>query len=124
MTYRLYAVRVFSLRWQNAVRFYRDVVEFPVAFLSEDAGWAEFDLGAARLALERCDPEDPEAAGLVGRFVGVSVQVDDIMDVYETLSGRGVEFLGPPERQPWGGTLAHFRDPDGNVITLLGSDSG
>jgi predicted enzyme related to lactoylglutathione lyase len=29
--------------------------------------------------------------------------------------------LAPPEKQPWGGIVAHFRDPDGNVITLLGS---
>ena len=31
-----------------------------------------------------------------------------------------VEFLAPPEKQPWCGSLAHFRDPDGNVLTLLG----
>jgi hypothetical protein len=33
---------------------------------------------------------------------------------------RGVEFLSPPERQPSNGTLAHLRDPDGNILTLLG----
>jgi hypothetical protein len=31
-----------------------------------------------------------------------------------------VVFDGPPERQIWGGTLAHFRDHAGNVLTLLG----
>ena len=49
---------------------------------------------------------------MVGRFVGVSA--------YETLAARGVDFVGPPEKQPWGGVLAHLRDPDGNILTLLG----
>jgi len=26
-----------------------------------------------------------------------------------------------PEKQPWGGSLAPFRDPDGNVLTRAGS---
>jgi len=28
----------------------------------------------------------------------------------------------PPEKQYWGGILAEFRDPDGNVVTLVGRD--
>ena len=35
-------------------------------------------------------------------------------------SDKGVGFVGPPEAQPRGGVLAHFRDPDGNVLTLPG----
>ncbi len=30
------------------------------------------------------------------------------------------EFTMPPTKQPWGGVLAHLKDPDGNVLTLLG----
>ena len=71
--------------------------------------------------MERCDPADPEASALVGRFVGVSIQVEDIDSTYESLRSKGVVFHGEPEKQSWGGTLAHFEDPDGNVITLLGS---
>ena len=36
-----------------------------------------------------------------------------------TLEARGVTFDGPPERQAWGGVLAHFQDPDGNILTLV-----
>jgi Glyoxalase/Bleomycin resistance protein/Dioxygenase superfamily len=35
------------------------------------------------------------------------------------LQGRPIEWLGSPERQPWGGLLSHFKDPDGNVLTLV-----
>jgi len=120
MIYRLAVVRIFSFRWDESLAFYRGRVGLPVAALSEEAGWAQFDLGTAQMVLERCDPADPESRELVGRFVGVSVEVENIQQTYERPMAAGVEFVGPPERQPWGGTLAHFRDPDGNILTLLG----
>jgi lactoylglutathione lyase len=75
----------------------------------------------AQLVLERVDPSDAEGRALVGRFVGVTLEVPDVLATYEHLVARGVDFVEPPEKQPWGGILAHFRDPDGNVLTLSGS---
>ena len=120
--FRLYAVRVFSIRWEESLAFYRDVLGFPVFFADSDLGWAQFELGGAYLGLERAQPDEEESGEYVGRFVGVSIEVDDINALYDRLVARGVEFLGPPARQPWGGTLAHFKDPDGNVLTLLGNE--
>ncbi len=119
MDYRLYLVRVFSTRWEEALAFYRDTLQWPLSYVDEDLGWAQFSLGECDIGLERCDPEHPETAELVGRFVGCSIEVSDAQSAYDTLRGRGVEFVEPPEQQPWGGVLAHFRDPDGNVLTLL-----
>ncbi len=75
----------------------------------------------AQLVLERVDPSDSEGRALVGRFVGVSLEVPDVLATYERLVARGVDFVEPPEKQAWGGMLAHLRDPDGNVITLVGT---
>jgi catechol 2,3-dioxygenase-like lactoylglutathione lyase family enzyme len=121
VAYKLYAVRIFSHHWEESLAFYRDQLGLPVVFADSAMGWAQFDVGSANLGLERSDPSDPEAAALVGRFVGVSLEVDDIDAVYAELTGKGVIFLGEPEAQPWGGVLAHFKDPDQNVLTLLGS---
>ena len=120
MDYRLSVVRVFVTDWERAVRFYTETLEMPLAFRSDEFGWAQFATGQGQLAIERIDPADPEAPALLGRFVGVSLAVEDIAEVHETLAGRGVEFLGAPTQQPWGGVLAHLKDPDGNVLTLLG----
>jgi hypothetical protein len=30
------------------------------------------------------------------------------------------KFHAPPEKQEWGGTLAHLKDSAGNVLTLVG----
>ena len=120
MTYRAYAVRVFSLNWPESLGFYRDIIGFKLSFVDEAIGWAQFVLGSVNLGLERCDAADPEAADLVGRFVGLSIEVEDLAATYAALTAKGVVFTGPPEKQSWGGTLAHFKDPDGNVLTLLG----
>lgn len=121
MDYKLYAVRVFVRDWERSLEFYSETLGMPIVFSGPDAGWAELDTGAAHLALERVSPDDEESAELVGRFVAASLRVDDIETTYRELRSRGVEFLSEPEAQPWGGTLAHFRDLDGNVLTLLGS---
>jgi lactoylglutathione lyase len=116
----LYAVRVFVRDWDGTCSFYRDVLGLPERFADGNMGWAEYDLGGPCFGVERVDPADPEAQRLMSRNLGVSLRVDDINGTYETLHSRGVDFLAPPEKQPWGGSLAHFRDPEGNVLTLLG----
>ena len=121
MDYKLYAVRVFTTDWDRSVAFYRDQVELGLKFADESMGWAEFDLGGPSLGIERVDGDDPETRNLVGRFIGISIAIPDMDQTYATLKERGVEFLSAPERQPWGGVLAHFKDPDDNVLTLLGS---
>lgn len=121
MKFRLYAIRVFCFDWTETLAFYRDQVGFEVFYADEAQGWAQFDLGDVYLGLERLSRDDPEASTLVGRFVGTSVQVENIHEVVATLKSRGVPFSGEPEVQPWGGVLAHIQDPAGNVVTLMGS---
>ena len=123
MKYHLYLVRIFVTDWPAALAFCRDTLEMPVDFESEEMGWAELGIEGSSLALERVADDDEEGRSMVGRFLGVSLEVDDVEAVYKTLCERGVTFSGPPARQPWGGTLAHFEDPEGNVLTLLGGNA-
>ncbi len=77
-----------------------------------------YDCGIT-LIVEHVDPNEPGHEGLVGRFTSCSFAASDIAATYRDLVARGVEFLNPPEKMPWGGTLAHFKDPSGNVLTLV-----
>ena len=45
--------------------------------------------------------------------------VADIHAVAARLAEAGVEFIRQPEQESWGGWVATFRDPDGNVLQLL-----
>ncbi|MBP7864147.1 hypothetical protein KA183_20850 [bacterium] len=37
------------------------------------------------------------------------------------MQARGVDFTQEPSTQAWGGTIATFQDPDGNILTLMES---
>jgi predicted enzyme related to lactoylglutathione lyase len=49
--------------------------------------------------------------------MNMSYACDDIVNTYETLKARGVEFEGAPEKQPWG-TYAIFKDSEGNRFVI------
>ncbi len=116
---KIYAIRIFVTQWQEACNFYGELLGLPERYRNDEFGWAEYDLEGPCLGLERCAADDQESLSYVGRFVGVSLMVDDIQSTYRSLQDKGVPFDGPPEKQTWGGTLAFCRDPDGNVLTLI-----
>jgi lactoylglutathione lyase len=113
----LRAVRIFVGDLERARRFYRDVLELREKSAAPE--WAVFDIDGQDIILEAVADDDPERE-LVGRLLAVSFAVDDIDGAYRNLVARGVSFPEPPMTQPWGGTLAFPRDPDGNVLTLVG----
>ena len=55
----------------------------------------------------------------IGRNTGVWFFTSDIQSTYEELKSKGID-ITKPEKQEWGGTLAHFEDPAGNILTLVG----
>ena len=119
MEMKLYAIRIFVEDWQKACRFYEETLGLTCEFKDDSFGWAEFDVGGAKFGIERCDRADHPQAHLIGRFIGASLQVKDAFEAYEILKSKGVEFTEPPEKQDWGGVLAHFKDTSGNIITLM-----
>ena len=114
---RLFA---FPPAWAEVVAFYADTLGLRRRVLDKKKGFAVFALGPRdTLSIERANPKDREEKKLVGRFVGVSIEVDDIHRAYGKLEAAGVMFDAAPQAQSWGGILTHFRDPAGNVLTLL-----
>jgi len=47
----------------------------------------------------------------------VVFEVDNVKATYEALKGKGVEFVQPPERAPWG-EHAIFVDSEGNRVLI------
>ena len=111
------AVRVFTTKLAEARRFYADTLGLPEVLANETI--AMFDTGQAKLIVEYVDPGDPEAAGLVARFTAFSFTVTNMEATLNDLRKHGIEWLGIAERQTWGGLLSHFKDPDGNILTLV-----
>lgn len=77
--------------------------------------WIELRMpkGETRVALFTAEGEEKR----IGSFMNLSYECDDIDKTYQELTARGVEFEGPPQKQPWG-TYAKFKDSEGNVFVV------
>ena len=115
---RVWYVNVFVRDFPAAVEFYKEKVGLDLAFRDEEFGYASFATEGAGFALSRVDPAQEDVDRLVSRHTGIAIGVPDIHAAYEEMKGRGVEFPMPPTDQPWGGVLALFSDPEGNVLYL------
>ena len=49
----------------------------------------------------------------------INFDVADIIEVSSKLKDHGTKFIREPEIEHWGGIVATFEDPDGNMIQML-----
>ena len=110
---RIGYVNIFISDFDRALAFYEQTLGLHVVTRDESFGYASFETQGISFAFARSD--DP---ALTGRHTGIGWVVDDVNSVFESLSAAGVEFEMPPSRQPWGGFMAMFKDPDGNLFYL------
>ena len=82
---------------------------------SETQRWIELAVGHSDTRIVLFTPEGQEDR--IGGFWSGALACDDVEATYRQLGERGVEFVSPPQKQPWG-TFAMFKDPDGNQFVL------
>jgi predicted enzyme related to lactoylglutathione lyase len=102
----------------RALKFWTDKVGCTVLTdqpFNDKQRWVELRIGSSetRLVLFVFDESMMKPGGM---FNG-ALACDNVERTYEELSQRGVDFAGPPTKQPWG-TFAVFKDPDGNQFVL------
>ena len=105
-------------RFDDTVRFFRDVLGAPLDVVGPDFAWSKFPNTSQ---LEIFGPRDRDhdhfTTGPVPEFL-----VDDVYAAAGELEAAGVELLGPP-RSSEDAAWVHFRAPDGNVYGLTSSAS-
>jgi catechol 2,3-dioxygenase-like lactoylglutathione lyase family enzyme len=98
--------------------FYRDVLALKCTWRDDGRFVAIYELGfGPTLVVEGSGEGDREK--LAGRITGITLGVADVAASYAALKAKGVPFLREPDKQYWGGIMAHFQDPAGNYLTLL-----
>ncbi|MEI9993276.1 MAG: VOC family protein [Rhizomicrobium sp.] len=107
---------------QRALQFYTEKLGFRIA-TDQQMGpngqrWIELRIGKAetRFVLFTMAGEEDR----VGTRMNCSLACDDVETTWRQLSERGVEFTGPPQKQPWG-SFVIMKDSEGNQL-VLGSD--
>lgn len=108
--------------WERAKQFYAEVLGWPVAFLSDEAGWMEFgEEGKTHLAINRWEESTPVPAGLGGALAVLTVE--DAAGTVAALRARGVrcdDAVVIPGMVAYGA----FYDPDGNRVQFASSPPG
>ena len=74
-----------------------------------------FKLDSVQILLELEEQGEFEA----GRYLGFSIEVDNIESFYHEKSQSGVTFIGGVEEQEWGGAMTHIQDPNGNSFSIV-----
>ncbi len=102
----------------RAVKFWSEKAGFRVLTdqpLDEKQRWIEMRIGSSETRfVPFATGEQGPAPGL--QFNG-ALACDNVEETYREMAARGVEFLSPPKKEPWG-TFAVFKDPDGNQFVL------
>ena len=102
----------------RALDFYTEKLGFTIITdqpFDEKQRWIELRVPKAETRVVLFTAEGEEKR--VGTMMNMSYSCDDINKTYEELKDRGVEFEGPPMKQPWG-TYAMFKDSEGNKFVI------
>ena len=102
----------------RALDFYMEKLGFTIITdqpFDEKQRWIELRIPKAETRVVLFTAEGDEKR--IGSFMNMSYTCDDIDKTYEQLKNRGVEFEGPPQKQPWG-TYAMFKDTEGNRFVV------
>jgi catechol 2,3-dioxygenase-like lactoylglutathione lyase family enzyme len=125
MTVRELRLVVTADDYDEALRFYRDVLGLPeLADFSSPDGRVTL-LGAGRATMEIIDARQAEFIDRVevGRRVAghirVALEVDDSGGTTTKLADAGAEVIAPPTRTPWNSLNARLAGAAGLQLTLF-----
>jgi uncharacterized glyoxalase superfamily protein PhnB len=106
---------------EAAAQFYRDRLGFEVDFLyGTPPFYGAVRRGKARLHLHFVHRTNfAELAAEEGSLILATIEVNDVRALFAEFEAHGVNFPQKLQKQEWGGTDFHVRDPDGNVISFV-----
>ena len=116
--------------YDEALRFYRDVLGLREREAYAVAGGHVTILEAGRATLELTDPrhaeyiDEVEVGRRVAGHVRVAFEVDDAAAATEALTAAGATLVAPPTRTPWSSLNARLEAPAGLQLTLFSDLTG
>jgi catechol 2,3-dioxygenase-like lactoylglutathione lyase family enzyme len=102
---------------QQSLAFYRDKLGLKVKM--QEAQLALLDAGPITLGLS---PGHVRLSPQVNGATEIVFRVDDVHAARRALMGRGVVFMNEPRQVTPTDWAAHFRDPDGHLLSIFGPE--
>ena len=113
MKVNAFNINICSETPEQLIAFYADIVGLQRLPISPGA----FLAGGAALLID--GHSEVKGAAREPQRVLISFTVDDAIAEQNRLEAAGVNFIRPATREPWGGFVATFQDPDGNYCQLV-----
>ena len=98
-----------------SLEFYRDRLGLPVKM--QEPQLALLDAGPVTLGLS---PGHVRLAPQVNGATEIVFRVEDVRSARQALIDRGVAFMNEPRQVTPTHWAAHFRDPDGHLLSIFG----
>lgn len=102
----------------RALDFYTEKLGFTIISdqpFDDKQRWIELRVPKAETRVVLFTAEGEEKR--IGSVMNMSYECGNIDKTYKELKARGVEFEGPPKKEPWG-AYAMFKDSEGNRFAL------
>jgi catechol 2,3-dioxygenase-like lactoylglutathione lyase family enzyme len=113
MIKNVWGITLYVSDLRKAAEFYEKTPGFNKKY--EYSSYVGFECGGVEIGLRpgRKEKRRIEDAPSVEFFV------DDVDATFEALRNKGVKFIKDPHDEPWGGRMASFLDPDGNLLEIM-----
>ena len=114
-------IKIVSIPVSNqdaSLKFYTEKLGFKVATdqpMGNGQRWIELTIAGADTRLTLFTPPGHESR--IGGFQPMTFWCDDVFATAAQLKAKGVELAAEPRKEIWG-TMAIFRDPDGNEFVV------
>jgi predicted enzyme related to lactoylglutathione lyase len=99
---------------ERLIQFYRDVVGLKPA---EGMGPGAFSVDGGTFIVD--GHSEVHGAAKEPQRMLINFFVEDIAAEQRRLESQGVKFLRDKGREPWGGIISTFTDPDGNYCQIV-----
>lgn len=114
-----------------ALDFWERAFDLRRRYLGDEGTYGELDTGDTTLGFAAYSMAERHLAGGVRQHtsdgppapVQIAFTTDDVAAAYARALGAGAGAVAPPERMPWGQTVAWLRDPAG-VLVEIGTPAG